>query len=60
MESLMARTLNAASLPDSALAVPRVLANAANIDGTPAFIVNGRVREGAMTDDVLAQMTKAS
>lgn len=45
---------------DRALAVARTLANAANIDGTPAFIVNGHIREGAMTDDVLAAMTKTS
>jgi protein-disulfide isomerase len=45
---------------DYSLAAVRTLANAANIDGTPAFIVNGHIREGAMTEDVLAQMTKAS
>ena len=45
---------------DYSLAAARTLANAANIDGTPAFIVNGRIREGAMTDDVLAAMTKRS
>jgi len=45
---------------DRALAVARTLANAANIDGTPAFIVNGHIREGAMTDDVLKEMTKTS
>jgi protein-disulfide isomerase len=45
---------------DYSLAAARTLANAANIDGTPAFIVNGRIREGAITDDILAKMTKAS
>ena len=45
---------------DRSLAEAKTLANAANIDGTPAFIVNGRIREGAMTDDVLKEMTKAS
>jgi protein-disulfide isomerase len=45
---------------DRSLAEARSLADAAKIDGTPAFIVNGHIREGAMTDDVLAQMTKAS
>jgi len=45
---------------DRALAEAKTLASAANIDGTPAFIVNGRIREGAVSDDVLAQMTKAS
>ena len=43
---------------DRALAGAKTLANAANIDGTPAFIVNGRIREGAMTDDTLKAMTK--
>ena len=45
---------------DYSLAAARTLANAANIDGTPAFIVNGRIREGAITDDIFARMTKAS
>jgi len=42
---------------DRSLAEAKTLAKTANIDGTPAFIVNGRIREGAMTDDLLAQMT---
>jgi protein-disulfide isomerase len=45
---------------DYSLAAVRTLANAANIDGTPAFIINGRVREGAMTDEVLTEMMKKS
>lgn len=45
---------------DRSLAEAKTLANAANIDGTPAFVVNGRIREGAITDEVLAQMTKRS
>jgi protein-disulfide isomerase len=45
---------------DTSLAAARTLANAANIDGTPAFIVNGRIREGGITDDIFARMTKAS
>ncbi len=44
---------------DFALAAAHTLARASGIDGTPAFIVNGKIREGAMTDDDLAQMTKA-
>ena len=32
------------------------LAQAADIDGTPAFIVNGKIREGAINDDVLKAM----
>jgi protein-disulfide isomerase len=43
---------------DYALAAAHTLAQASGIDGTPAFIVNGRIREGAMTDDDLAQMIK--
>jgi protein-disulfide isomerase len=43
---------------DLALAAAHTLAQASGIDGTPAFIVNGRIREGAVTDDDLAQMTK--
>jgi len=43
---------------DYALAAAHTLAQASGIDGTPAFIVNGVIREGAMTDDDLAQMTK--
>lgn len=44
---------------DFALAAAHTLAQATGIDGTPAFIVNGKIREGAMTDDDLAQMVKA-
>jgi protein-disulfide isomerase len=43
---------------DLALASAHTLAQASGIDGTPAFIVNGRIREGAVTDDDLAQMSK--
>jgi protein-disulfide isomerase len=43
---------------DYALAAAHTLAQASGIDGTPAFIVNGRIREGAVTDDDLAVMTK--
>jgi|SRR5215469_6039203 len=45
---------------DRSLAEAKTLANAANIDGTPAFIVNGRIREGAIDDTTLAQMTNSS
>lgn len=45
---------------DRSLAEAKGLANAANVDGTPAFIVNGRIREGTMTDEVLKAMTKKS
>jgi protein-disulfide isomerase len=44
---------------DYALAAAHTLAQASGIDGTPAFIVNGKIREGAVTDDDLAQMAKA-
>jgi protein-disulfide isomerase len=39
---------------DAALA----LAKKAKVDGTPAFIVNGRVREGAVDDDLLKELSK--
>ena len=34
------------------------LAKKAGVDGTPAFIVNGRVREGAVDDDLLKELSK--
>ena len=34
------------------------LAHSAGIDGTPAFIVNGHVREGAVDDDLLKELSK--
>lgn len=40
------------------IAAGHALAQAANIDGTPAFIVNGKVREGAIDDDALKAMVK--
>jgi protein-disulfide isomerase len=43
---------------DLAIAAAHHLAEAANIDGTPAFIVNGNIREGAIDDHVLKQMLK--
>ena len=45
---------------DAALAGAHSLAAAANVDGTPAFIINGKVREGALDDVALRQMMKAS
>lgn len=49
----------ASSQVDATLAAGRTLATAARIDGTPAFIIDGRIREGAMTDDTFAQMAKS-
>lgn len=43
---------------DLALARAHTLAGAAGIDGTPTFIVDGKIREGAVDDSILAQMTK--
>lgn len=43
---------------DTTIAAAHALAQAANIDGTPAFIVNGKIREGAVDDATLKQMTK--
>ncbi len=48
----------AASNIDLSLAASHTLAEAAHIDGTPAFIVDGKMREGAMDDATFAQMTK--
>jgi protein-disulfide isomerase len=43
---------------DLAIAAAKTLADAAKIDGTPAFIVNGRMREGAVDDAVLKKLAK--
>jgi protein-disulfide isomerase len=43
---------------DASIEAAHKLAEAANIDGTPAFIVNGKIREGALDDKLLAQMAK--
>jgi protein-disulfide isomerase len=43
---------------DAAIQAAHNLASAASIDGTPAFIVNGRVHEGAMDDKVLADLMR--
>ena len=45
---------------DTDIAAVHRLADAAKVDGTPAFIVNGKMREGAMTEDVLSNMLKHS
>jgi protein-disulfide isomerase len=43
---------------DMAIAAAHTLATAAKIDGTPAFIVNGKVREGAIDDATLNALAK--
>jgi protein-disulfide isomerase len=43
---------------DLALARVHTLAQAAGIDGTPTFIVDGKIREGAVDEAILAQLTK--
>ncbi len=43
---------------DLALATSHNLAQAIDIDGTPAFVVDGKIREGALDDGVLEQMTR--
>jgi len=48
-----------ASSASLAIAAAHTLADAAKIDGTPAFIIDGHIREGAVDDDVLKQMTKS-
>jgi len=43
---------------DAAIAASRGLAAAAKVDGTPAFIINGRMREGAINDTILGHLVK--
>jgi len=45
---------------DADIAAAKRLADAAKVDGTPAFIVNGTMREGALNDDVLSGLLKKS
>ena len=44
---------------DAAISAAHNLAIAANIDGTPAFIVNGRAHEGALNDADLRKLLKS-
>ena len=44
---------------DRALTQAHTLANSARIDGTPAFIIDGKIMEGAVDDETLAKLTKA-
>ncbi len=44
---------------DRAIDASHNLAMRAKIDGTPAFIINGKMREGAIDDDILNQLTKS-
>ncbi|MBU6473783.1 MAG: DsbA family protein, partial [Alphaproteobacteria bacterium] len=43
----------------AAIAAAHTLAGASDIDGTPAFIINGKIREGAINDHILAEMIKS-
>ena len=43
---------------DKAVQAALGLAHKAHVDGTPAFIVDGHVREGAVDEDILRQMSK--
>jgi protein-disulfide isomerase len=45
---------------DAAIAGAHSLAAAAKVDGTPAFIVNGHIHEGAIDDMALNEMLKSS
>lgn len=45
---------------DTALTAAHSLAAAANVDGTPAFIINGNVREGALDDVILRKLMGTS
>ena len=42
---------------DLALAASHSLAQAVGVDGTPAFVVDGKIREGALDESALKQMT---
>ncbi|MEJ0026083.1 MAG: thioredoxin domain-containing protein [Rhizomicrobium sp.] len=42
---------------DKTLAKARALAKRVNVDGTPTFIVNGKVHSGEIDEDTLKQMT---
>ncbi len=44
---------------DAAITQSHALADAAKIDGTPAFIVNGKMREEAVDDATLQKMAKS-
>jgi protein-disulfide isomerase len=48
----------AASSVDLAIAAAHTLAAAAEVDGTPAFVVDGKIREGTVNDEILRKMTK--
>lgn len=52
------RDMNAPDI-DFAIAASHKLADAVKIDGTPAFIVNGKIREGAVDDALLKQMARS-
>jgi protein-disulfide isomerase len=41
---------------DASIKAAHDLAMAAKIDGTPAFIINGRMREGAINDTILSKL----
>lgn len=43
---------------DYAIAAAHNLAEAVGIDGTPAFIIDGKMREGALDDATLQELTK--
>jgi protein-disulfide isomerase len=43
---------------DRAMSAAHSLADTVNIDGTPAFIVNGRTREGVLDEKTLARLLK--
>ena len=44
---------------DMSLTAAHALADAAGITGTPAFIVNGKIRDGAIDSDLLNKMAKS-
>jgi len=44
---------------DSEIDAVHKLADAAKIDGTPAFVINGKMREGALDEKLLEKMAKS-
>jgi protein-disulfide isomerase len=44
---------------DMSLTAAHALADAAGVTGTPVFIVNGKIREGAIDSDLLSKMAKS-
>jgi protein-disulfide isomerase len=44
---------------DASLTAAHALADAAGVTGTPVFIVNGKIREGAIDSALLSKMARS-